>query len=69
MPEGKDLTEWVERGGTREKFLAFIAGVPEWRPIEIDPGALPDSIEAFIRRFVSLSQSQARVAALWIIHT
>ncbi len=69
MPEGKDLTEWVERGGTRENFLAFIAGVSEWRPIEIDPAALLDSIEAFIRRFVSLSQSQARVAALWIIHT
>jgi hypothetical protein len=28
-----------------------------------------DSTKAFIRRFVSLSESQARVAAVWVVHT
>lgn len=27
----KDLTEWVERGGTRDSLLELIRNVPEWR--------------------------------------
>jgi hypothetical protein len=32
-------------------------------------GAVLDAIFVFIRRFVALSKSQARVAALWVVHT
>jgi 5S rRNA maturation endonuclease (ribonuclease M5) len=32
MPGAKDLSEWVERGGTREALEKLIAAVPEWKP-------------------------------------
>ena len=32
LPGVKDLSEWVERGGTRETFLDLIGVTPEWRP-------------------------------------
>ena len=31
-PQGKDLTEWIERGGTREQLQVLIAQQPELRP-------------------------------------
>ncbi len=34
MPGAKDLTEWVERGGTKEALQALIAAAPEWREAE-----------------------------------
>jgi hypothetical protein len=30
LPDAKDLSEWIERGGTREKLLAAIQQVAEW---------------------------------------
>ena len=32
MPCVKDLSEWVERGGTREQFEKLVASAPEWTP-------------------------------------
>lgn len=32
LPGTKDLTEWVEKGGTREALLELIRNVPEWKP-------------------------------------
>jgi hypothetical protein len=32
LPGAKDLTEWVEHGGTRDELLKLIRGTPEWRP-------------------------------------
>ena len=31
-PSAKDLTEFVEHGGTRDALLAFIANAPDWKP-------------------------------------
>jgi hypothetical protein len=41
----------------------------EVRAFMIDNDAVLNSITTFIRRFVFLSESQARVAAAWVIHT
>jgi hypothetical protein len=32
LPGAKDLSEWVEHGGTRETLLEFISNAPEWKP-------------------------------------
>jgi hypothetical protein len=32
LPGAKDLSEWIEKGGTREALLALIDGAPEWKP-------------------------------------
>lgn len=69
MPSGKDLTEWIEQSGSREQLLTLVTGTLEWKPEVVDGGRLLDHVAAYIRRFVSLSESQARVAAVWIVHT
>jgi hypothetical protein len=69
MPDAKDLTEWVERGGTRDALVELVRNAPEWKPEVVDGAQLLDDIAAYIRRFVSLSDSQARVAALFVVHT
>jgi uncharacterized protein DUF3631 len=69
LPGAKDLSEWIERGGTREALLEVIQSAPKFKLQSVAGGTVLDQIYAFIRRFVSLSKSQARVAALWIVHT
>ena len=69
LPGAKDLTEWVEHGGTRETLLELIARTPEWKANSIGGSKVLDEILAYIRRFVSLSEAQARVLALWVFHT
>jgi hypothetical protein len=63
----KDLAEGIGKGMTREKLLALFEETPEWRPAS---GAeILDSAMSFIRRFVCLSEAQARAVALWVAHT
>src|SRR6266513_5433939 len=69
MPGAKDLTEWMERGGTREQLLVFASGVPEWKPEQIDGAALLDRIAEYVRRFVALSEAQKIIVTLWVVHT
>jgi Protein of unknown function (DUF3631) len=68
MPGAKDLSEWVERGGTREALLSLINAAPEWKPTGGGDEIL-NAVFAFATRFVSLSQAQACVVALWVAHT
>jgi hypothetical protein len=69
LPDAKDLFEWIERGGTKESLQELIQNREEWKLPSISCGSLLDAILAFIRRFVALSDSQARVLALWVAHT
>lgn len=69
MPAAKDLSEWVEKGGTQKQLQALINGTREWTPERVDGSKLLDDISTYIRRFVSLSDTQARVAVAWIVHT
>jgi Protein of unknown function (DUF3631) len=64
----KDLSEWLERGGTRETLLDLIKSVPEWKPARGGDEIL-DVVFSFVTRFVSLSEAQAGVVALWVAHT
>ena len=32
LPKAKDLSEWMEQGGTRERFLDLIRSAGEWLP-------------------------------------
>jgi hypothetical protein len=69
LANAKDLTEWMRGGGTREALLELVHAAPEWNPQAVDTAAILDDLFTFVRRFVSLSPSQARVVALWIAHT
>jgi hypothetical protein len=69
LPSAKDLSEWVERGGTRDALLTIIMNTPEWKPQVIDGAALLWATYRFVRRFVSLSEAQAVVIALWVAQT
>ncbi len=65
--DAKDLAEWIERGGTVEKFWQLVESASEWKPAS---GAeILDSVMIFIRRFVSLNEAQARAVVLWVAHT
>jgi 5S rRNA maturation endonuclease (ribonuclease M5) len=65
----KDLTEWVERGGTQEALLELLRSVPEWKPQDVNLSSLLDRLVSFTRRFVFMSESQASVVTLWTVHT
>jgi hypothetical protein len=69
MPDAKDLTEWVEKGGDREQLQLLVNATPEWTPESIDGAELLNDIAAYIRRFAFLSQAQKRVVTLWVVHT
>ena len=69
LPGAKDLFDWIEHGGKREALLQLIENTAGWQPPQTDGSAVLDGVNAYIRRFVSLSLSQARVAALWVVHT
>jgi len=69
LPGAKDLTEWVEKGGTADELVRLVSNTPAYKPEAVDGARLLDHVAAYIRRFVSLSDSQARVAALWVVHT
>ena len=62
-----DFRRWAAAGGTREQQLKPYESAVEYRP---PSGAeILDSVEAFIRRFVSLTKAHARIVALWVVHT
>jgi hypothetical protein len=67
IPGSKDLAEAIEKGMTREALLTLFEQTPEWRPAT---GAeILDAVVSFVRRFVSLTESQTRTVALWLAHT
>jgi hypothetical protein len=67
IPDAKDLADAIQQGWGRDDLLAWFESDPEWKP---PSGAeILDSVMKFIRRFVSLSDAQARVVTLWTAHT
>jgi len=69
LPGAKDLSEWIAHGGTHAALFELIGGAPDWKPHSIDADKVLRNVFLFIRRFVSLSDSQARVLTLWVVHT
>ncbi len=69
LPGAKDLTEWKERGGTRQALVDLINAASEWKPGAIELCAVLDALVVYIRRFVFMSEPQARVVAVWVAHT
>jgi hypothetical protein len=66
LKEKGDIVDWLASGGTREQLEEIIAETPEWKP---ETGAeILDAAFGFIRRFVFLTETQARVCALWVAH-
>lgn len=66
IPGSKDLAEAIEKGVPPDVLRALFEDALEWEPVTV--AEILDSISRFIRRFLSLTDSQARVAALWTAH-
>jgi hypothetical protein len=58
LPDAKDLTEWVERGGTRDALSELIHNVPQWKSQtvpsadkrnQINPWSLAAGMDVFLR--------------------
>jgi hypothetical protein len=69
LPGAKDLSEWVEGGGTKDALLKLVRDAPEWAPPQSDGVELLDQVVVFVRRFLSLSEFQAVALAIWVVHT
>jgi hypothetical protein len=70
LPGAKDLSEWVDRGGTNEKLRDFIEGAPDWIPPTVPDGpSLPRVLEDFISSFVVLPPHTLLPIALWVLAT
>jgi hypothetical protein len=67
IPGSKDLAEAIGKGTPKDTLLALFEEAPEWKPAE--GSELLDSALGFIRRFMSVSEPQARAVALWVAHT
>lgn len=69
VPRGKDVSEWIEAGASREDLEALADSAPAWEPVAVPRGAdLLEAVVRFIRRFVILTEDQAVACALWVLH-
>jgi 5S rRNA maturation endonuclease (ribonuclease M5) len=50
MPGAKDLTEWVERGGTRLVLMELIENTPDWTPEQSASRIVLVNVEQFLAR-------------------
>jgi len=67
IPASKDLAEAIDKGVPANIFSALFEDTPEWKPAT---GAeILGSLLRFVRRFVSLTEAQARVVSVWAAHT
>ena len=69
LPGAKDLSEWIAHSGTHTALSELIGSAPEWKAHSVEADTMLRTVFSFIRRFVALSDSQARVLALWVVHT
>jgi len=67
IPGSKDLAEAIGKGTPREALLALFSEAPEWGPATC--ADILDSTMHFVRRFVSLTEPQARAVTMWVAHT
>lgn len=66
LPQSKDLTEWVERGGTRDALLTLIREAPEltaadltkWQPAKAEPLSPWDGAEG-LDKFLEIEEDGA----------
>lgn len=65
--KGKDLTEWVETGATKDEVIKHCDEAPEWKPEGI--AEVLQEVMDFIKNFVALSDDQAVACTLWAVHT
>jgi len=70
LSNAKDLSEWHQRGGTREQLLDLISTTPEWAPPPLPDGpSLLRELEQFISDFVVLPPHALLAIVLWAIAT
>jgi putative DNA primase/helicase len=63
LPGAKDLTAWIERGGTREMLLKIIWNAPEWKPSDAAEPVNSEAVGVF--GILASEVKQRRVEWLW----
>jgi hypothetical protein len=66
MDGAKDLADAIAKGATREVLCTLFDRAEEWRPASA--AALIATLASIIKRFVSMTDSQAIAIALWVVH-
>jgi 5S rRNA maturation endonuclease (ribonuclease M5) len=73
LPESGDIADFLDCGGTIQQLVDKVEVTPLWKAETegepVDGAALLNDVSAFISRYVSLTQAQADVNALWDLHT
>ncbi|MEK7214362.1 MAG: topoisomerase, partial [Chloroflexota bacterium] len=70
LPEHGDVSDWLDVGHVYEELRTVVERAEAWRPVPAaDGGELLREIENFIRRFVVMTNAQAALVSLWVIHT
>jgi hypothetical protein len=69
LPTAKDLTEWIDAGGSQEGLKELISKTPIWISTRFEGQPVLNACKAYVKRFVRLTDSQVTVIALWIAHT
>jgi excisionase family DNA binding protein len=67
LPHKGDLYDYVQAGGTRDSLLKLIRNAPVWKASL--GSEILDSAFAFVRRYHSLRDCEARAVVLWVAHT
>lgn len=66
LPEKGDVSDWLDAGHTKEELQRLVA---EWPPAENCGTTLLSDVYELIRKYVFLSEAQATVSVLWVVHT
>ena len=71
MPDDKkDVSDWLDAGGTKEDLDRLVRETPEWAPPRVAAASdLLDELLNLIQRFVVMTEAQAVAWALWVVHT
>ncbi len=77
LPDGGDVSDWLDAGHTIEELRELVKVAPTWKPptaagepaTPIDTAALLDEIRAVLRRYLILPDGHFYdVVALWVLH-
>jgi hypothetical protein len=67
IPGANDLADAIAQGWTRERLQESFDSTPDWQPATIADTL--NAVMGFVRRYVSLTEAQARAVGLWVVHT
>jgi 5S rRNA maturation endonuclease (ribonuclease M5) len=65
----KDVTDWLNAGGTVEELWKLVEETPEYQAPREDLPALLRDVETFVSQYVACGHSELAALTLWVAHT